>query len=110
MKDAQESFFPEPEPKQREYPRDEIWDKLEEEFGPVLTKTERGRRNRAVRELREAGLTPDQIGIGVDYCRRNFTQFTEIAVCGWISRALHEHKRDPFGAENVIELAMRRGI
>lgn len=86
--------------------RDEIWDALTEAFGEVRTSPERGRRNRAVRELREAGATPEEIVIAVDYCRRNFTVFTEMAICGWLSRALHENKQDSF--ENVIQLAMRR--
>lgn len=89
-----------------ERPKDEIWDALTEAFGEVRTSQERGRRNRAVRDLREAGATPEEIGIVVDYCRRNFTVFTEMAVCNWLSRALHESKENSF--ENVIQLAKRR--
>lgn len=80
---------------------DHIWDALTEEFGPVRTKTERGRRNRAVGELRQAEATPEEIKIAVAYCRRNFTTFTEMAVCSWLSRSLLEQqeqggKRDAF--------------
>jgi hypothetical protein len=110
MTKGQQKLWEEPKPEPESRKRDEIWDTLEYEFGPVLTKTERGRRNRAVRELREAGLTPEQIRVGLDYCRRNFATYTEMAVCGWISRALHEHqqmaKSESF--ENVIAIAMRR--
>jgi hypothetical protein len=88
-------------------PRDEIWDALEEAFGEVRTEMERGRRNKAVKQLRAAKATPEEIAIAVDYCRRNFTTFTEMAVCGWLSRALHEHK-DVESFSNVIELAMKR--
>lgn len=72
---------------------DPIWDALTEAFGDVRTKDERGRRNRAVQQLREAKATVEEIEIAVDYCRRNFTIFTEMAVAGWLSRALHEHKQ-----------------
>lgn len=70
---------------------DEIWDALTEAFGDVRTPSERGRRNRAVRELREAEAKPEEILIAVAYCRRNFTSFTEMAVCNWFSRSLQEH-------------------
>lgn len=76
-----------------ERPRDELWDALTDEFGEVRTKSERGRRNVAVRELREAAVTPAEIVIAVAYCRRNFTYFTEVAVCNWIGRALHEEQQ-----------------
>lgn len=94
------------EEKRSEKPRDEVWDALEEAFGPVRTKDERGRRNRACRQLREAGATPEEIQVAVDYCERNFTIFTEMAVCGWLSRALHERK-DSGDFANVFELAMK---
>jgi hypothetical protein len=108
----QDRLFYEPQTQkpERDYPKDEIWDAFVDEFGPVLTKSERGRRNRACRELRAAGVTGQQVRIAIDYCRGNFATFTEMAVCGWISRALHEHSKDPFDVENVIQLAMRRGI
>lgn len=80
---------------------DSIWDALTAEFGEARTKSERGRRNRAVGELRQADATPEEIQIAVAYCRRNFTTFTEMAVCSWLSRSLLEHdasgdKRDTF--------------
>lgn len=42
-------------------PRDEIWDALETELGPVATKSERGKRNQAVKQLRDIGATQDEI-------------------------------------------------
>ena len=97
---VQDNLFPLPPPKPREVLRDEIWDALEDEFGQVRTKSERGRRNRAVSELREAEVTQEEVRVAVEFCRRNFTHYTEVAVCSWLSRALHEgsanDKRDNF--------------
>ena len=70
--------------------RDVIWDALTEAFGEVRTPMERGRRNRAVGELRAANATPEEIAIAVAFCRKNFTSFSEMAVCNWFSRALQE--------------------
>lgn len=81
-------------------PRDLIWDTLTEAFGEPRTPSERGRRNRAVRELRLAEATPEEVQIAIDYCRRNFTSFSEIAVCSWLSRALLENE----SRSNVREL------
>lgn len=86
-----------------ERPRDLLWDSLTEFFGEPRTQSERGRRNRAVRELREAGATPEEVQIVIDYCQRNFTSFTEIALCSWLTRALKEHD----GRSNVRELFLR---
>lgn len=41
--------------------RDEIWDALEHELGPVSTKSERGSRNQAVKQLREIDATADEV-------------------------------------------------
>lgn len=70
---------------------DPIWDALTEAFGEVRTSSERGRRNSAVRELRLAKVTPEEIEIAVSYCRRSFSHFSEKAVCNWLSKALHEN-------------------
>lgn len=88
-------------------PRDLIWDALTEHFGEVRTRDERGRRNKAVKQLKEAEATPEEIAITVDYCKRNFTTFTELAICGWLSRALHEHAQHA-KTDNVIEMAKAR--
>ncbi len=71
---------------------DPIWDALTAAFGEVRTPSERGRRNRAVRELKEAKATPEEIEIAVAFCRKNFTSYTEMAVCNWLSRSLHENQ------------------
>lgn len=71
-------------------PRDELWDALTAAFGEVRTKSERGRRNRAIRELREAEVTPHELEVTLDYCRSHFSHFTEMALCNWLSRALQE--------------------
>ena len=42
-------------------PRDELWDAWVETWGEPQTKTERGRLNRAIKELREIDATPDQV-------------------------------------------------
>lgn len=85
-------------------PRDPLWDALTEHFGEPRTPQERSRRNRAVKELREAEATPEEIAITADYCRAHFSDYTEMAICGWLSRALHERKRS---GDNVIEIAMQ---
>ena len=72
---------------------DPVWDALTEGFGEPRTSSERGRRNRAVRELRLAEATPEEIAVAVAFCRQNFTSFTEMAVCNWLSRSLHEQQQ-----------------
>lgn len=83
---------------------DPIWEALTAAFGEVRTPSERGRRNRAVRELKEAGATPEEIEITVEYCRRNFTSYTELAICSWLSRALHEHQAQEGQRETFIRM------
>ena len=90
-------------------PRDPIWDALTEEFGDVRTKSERQRRNTAVKELRDADVTPEEIKIAVDFCRRNFTHFTEMAVCGWLGRALHEDKARGADVRSIFERMRESG-
>lgn len=78
---------------EKKRPDQELFDVLTEEFGPVRTKSERGRRNRAIGELLEAGATPEEVTIAAEFCKRSFTHYTEMALCGWLSRALEEHKQ-----------------
>lgn len=85
---------------------DLIWDTLTEFFGEPRTKSERGRRNSAVRELREAGATAEETQIVIDYCQRNFTSFTEMALCSWLTRALKESS-EKSSVTNVRELFRR---
>jgi hypothetical protein len=70
--------------------RDPIWDALDLHFGPVRTNSERGRRNLAVRELREAGASPEEIRVAYEYCKKSFTTFTEMALASHFGRAQHE--------------------
>lgn len=88
---------------------DPIWDALTDAFGDVRTPSERGRRNRAARELREAKATPEEIAIAVAFCRKNFTSYTEMAVCSWLSRALHEYKASESGRDTFIRLLRKEG-
>ena len=87
----------------RETPRDQIWDTLTEHFGEPRTRSERGRRNRAVRELKEAGATPEELQIVISYCQRSFSSYTEMALCSWLTRALMETQN----RSNVRELFRR---
>jgi hypothetical protein len=66
---------------------DEVWDALEECFGPVRTRSERGRRNQAVRELREAGATVEEIRVTYRYCSAHYGTFSEMALCTNLSKA-----------------------
>lgn len=90
-----------------ERPRDELWDALTEHFGEVRTQQERDRRNRAVKELRQAEATPEEIGIAYAFCRQNFTHFTEMALCSWFSQALREAKAKGESRETLLRLVQR---
>lgn len=90
-------------------PTDELWDALTEHFGEVRTSSERGRRNKAVKELREAEATPEEVGIAVEFCRRNFTHFTEMALCSWFSQALKEAKDRGQSRETILRLVQQQG-
>jgi len=70
--------------------RDEIWDELDGLFGPVRTRAERGRRNVAVKQLREAGATPKEVNVAYQWCAKTFTVFTEMALVSHFGRAQHE--------------------
>jgi hypothetical protein len=70
--------------------RDEIWDQLDLHFGPVRTKAERGRRNLAVKQLREGGATPEEVTVAYEWCAKTFTVFTEMALVSHFGRAQHE--------------------
>lgn len=97
-----------PEEKPKQFIRvDEVWDAIEKEFGPVRTKSERGRRNSAVKELKEAGATPEEIAVAADYCRRNFTHFTEKALCSWLSRALEEQAASGAARDSFLRLVRK---
>lgn len=106
----QESLF-DPEPLRKPSkprPPDPIWNTLTELFGKVRTKSERGRRNEAAGQLREAEATPEEIRIAYEYCQLNYPGSTEMAICGHFSRALHEHNKKNESFENVIQMAIHR--
>ena len=85
---------------------DPLWDELDACFGPVRTKAERGRRNVAVKQLREAGASPAEIRTAYEWCARTFTVYTEMAVVSHFGRALHEAtERENTG--NVIDIVRR---
>lgn len=86
---------------------DLLWDALTEHFGEVRTASERGRRNKAVKELREAEATPEEVGIAVEFCRRNFTHFTEMALCSWFAQSLKEQKERGQSRETLLRLVQR---
>lgn len=85
-------------------PDQELWDVFADHFGPVRTKNERGRRNAAIRQMLEAGATPEELKIALDFCQKNFTQYSEGAVCSWFSRALEEHKKTGSNRETFLRL------
>lgn len=89
---------------------DDIWDALEEHFGPVRTASERGRRNLAVKELREAGALKEEIGVAYRFCVESFTTFTELALAKHFSRAQHvlaENERRLAEAGATLSLVRR---
>lgn len=88
-------------------PRNPIWDALSVHFGEPRTKAEQRRRGKAVKELKDAEATPEEIAITIDYCKRHFTTFTEFAICGWLTRALQE-KATWEKEGNVFDLAKKR--
>ena len=51
---------------------DPLWDVLDDELGKVETASERGRRNRALKELRDIGVTPDELRRRIRTYRRKF--------------------------------------
>lgn len=55
---------------------DQIWDTLKAVFGEPLTKNERGKRNAAAAQLREAGATPDEIHAAVRLWPKKYPQAT----------------------------------
>ena len=84
--------------------RDPLWDQLDLHFGPVRTKAERGRRNAAVKELRLAGASPEEVTVAYQWCARTFTVFTEMALVSHFGRAQHEAVKP---AESPLALVRR---
>lgn len=61
---------------------DELWDVFDAEIGQVATKAERGRRNKALKDLRGIGCTPDQLRAAIAAYRRRWSDIdvTETAI------------------------------
>lgn len=55
---------------------DPLWETLVDELGEVATQSERGRRNKALKELREVGATPDDVQRRVKTYRRLWPNVT----------------------------------
>lgn len=91
-----------------ERPRDLTWDALTEGFGEPRTYQERSRRNRAVKELKDAEATPEEIAVAIAFCKKNFTSFSEMAVCNWLSRALHEQAEQGKSRDSFLRLVKGR--
>lgn len=53
---------------------DELWDTLVDELGEPATRTERGKRNDAVKQLRDAGATPGEVRLRMARYRRRWPQ------------------------------------
>lgn len=71
-------------------PPDLLWDVFDEQLGKVETKSERGRRNSAVKELREIGATPEELRRRIRRYRREWPDITisEKAITGnWTTLA-----------------------
>lgn len=86
--------------------RDEVWDALDALFGPCRTKTEASMRGKAVKELKDAGATPDEIEIAHRWCAANFNPFSEMALVKYFGRAQHEAMAQPASnVDNVRRLA-----
>jgi len=88
--------------------RCEIWDALDGLFGPARTKTEASMRGKAVKELKEAGATPDEIEIAHRWCAANFNPFSEMALVKYFGRAQHEAMAQP--TDNVTAIRKLAGL
>lgn len=73
--------------------RDELWDCLDDLFGPTRTRPEQSRRGKCVRELRYAGITVEEVRVTYSYCSRKFPSFTEMALLNHLSAALRDAER-----------------
>jgi hypothetical protein len=89
-------------------PRDLVWDVLAENFGEPRTTTEKNRFGKVVRELLEAGATPEETDNACSYVLRNFDSPSVFAVVAWFSQAqMTQTKLSP--QEQMIEELRRKG-
>ena len=86
-------------------PADELWDVLEVELGEAVTASERGRRNKALKELRDIGATPDEVRKRCKAYRRMWPDITLTAAAlaaNWTTLMTKELEVQPI--EAVLEL------
>ena len=81
----------EPEKVERQRtPKDDVWDSLAAHFGEPRTTTEKNRFGKVIRELLEAGATPEETDLACAYVIRNFDSPSVFAVTAWFSVAINE--------------------
>lgn len=71
-------------------PKDDVWDSLATHFGEPRTTTEKNRFGKVVRELLEAGATPEETDTACSYVVRNFDSPSVFAVTAWFSVAQND--------------------
>jgi len=84
---------------------DELWDTLEAELGEAVTASERGRRNKALKELRDIGATPGEVRKRCKAYRRMWPDITLTATAlaaNWTTLVTKEPQVQPI--EAVLEL------
>lgn len=74
-------------PERQRTPKDDLWDCLATHFGEPRTETEKNRFGKVVRELLEAGATPEETDNACSYVLRNFDSPSVFAVVAWFSQA-----------------------
>jgi hypothetical protein len=87
--------------------RDELWDTFDTELGPVATKSERGRRNRALKDLRDIGVTPAQLVLAIQAYRRRWKDIdvTETAIAANWSTLLRPNPNGKLSAADTMAIA-----
>lgn len=72
--------------------RNELWDVIEELFGPCRTRQEATKRGMVVRELAQAAppATPDEVRVTYRFCAKHYSRFTEMALLTNLSAATQE--------------------
>lgn len=100
----QDRMFEVPQVELPKRPDQLLFDVFDARMGRVRTKQERDRRNGAIKELLASGVTPEELDIAIDFCEKNFTTFTEMAICGWLSRALHDNEKAGSSRDTFLKL------